>query len=76
VFKGSRDESEALVPLEQGLVHVKKTNSSQDCNIQTNVQDQPTKASSIGIVTRIGTSNVNKIYEENFNIYLYYHWIQ
>jgi hypothetical protein len=41
-FKGCRDESEAHVQLEQGLVHVKKTSISQDCSIQTNVQDQPT----------------------------------
>ncbi len=34
------------------------------------------KASSIRIGARIGTSNVVKLYQENFNMYLYYHWNQ
>jgi hypothetical protein len=28
------------------------------------------------IDARIKTSNVDKLYQENFNMYLYYHWIQ
>ncbi len=55
---------------------MKKTNTSQDCCIQTSVQEQPTKASSTGIGARIGTSIVNKLYQENFNKCLYYCWIQ
>jgi len=41
-FRGSRDESEAPLQSKQRLVHVKQTNSSQDCSMQTNVQDKPT----------------------------------
>jgi hypothetical protein len=76
VFRGSRDEIEAVIESEQGLGHVKKTNNSQDCCIQTNVHDQPTKTSFTGIGAKIGTSNVDKFYQENFNKYLYYCWIQ
>jgi hypothetical protein len=61
-FKGSRDESEVPLQSKQGLVHVKETNDSQDCSIQTNVEDQPIEASYVGIGARIGTSNVDKLY--------------
>jgi hypothetical protein len=37
VFRGSRDEGETILELEQGLGHVKEANSSQDCCIQTSV---------------------------------------
>jgi hypothetical protein len=67
-FRGSRDETLATLELEQGLGHVKETNNSHDCCIQTSVQDQPTKAS----FARIGTFDVDKLYQENFNKYLYY----
>jgi hypothetical protein len=73
VFRGSRDEIELTLESKQG--HVKKTNNSQDCCIQTSVQDQPIEVSSRGIGGRIGTSNVDKFYQENFNKYLYYCWI-
>jgi hypothetical protein len=33
VLRGSRDEIETTLQLEQGLGHVKDTNNSQDCNI-------------------------------------------
>jgi hypothetical protein len=72
-FKGSRDETLATLELEQGLRHVKEANNSHDCCIQTSVQDQPTKTSFARIGARIGTSDVNKLYRENFNKYLYYH---
>ncbi len=55
---------------------MKKTNNSQDCCIQTSVQDQPIEASFAGIGAKIGKSDVDKLYQENFNKYLYYHWIQ
>jgi hypothetical protein len=42
VFKGSRGEVETTLESKQGLRHVKEANSSQDCCIQTSVQDQPT----------------------------------
>ncbi len=45
---------------------------SRDCWIETIVQDQPKETSSTQIGVRIGTSDVNKLYQENFNVYLYY----
>jgi hypothetical protein len=72
-FKRSRDETKPTLESEQGLGHVKETNSSQDCYIQTSVQDQPTKASFAGIGVRIGTPDVDKLYQENFKKHLYYH---
>jgi hypothetical protein len=51
---------------------VKKRNSSWDCCIQTSVQDQPKEASSTGVGAIIGTFYVDKFYQENFNVYLYY----
>ncbi len=39
-LKGSRDESEATLQSEQGLRHVKEGNTSQNCCIQTSVQDK------------------------------------
>jgi len=44
-FKASReskDESKATLQSEQGLGHMTKADSSQDCSIQTSVQDQLT----------------------------------
>jgi hypothetical protein len=72
VFKGSRNESEAILESKQGLRHAKEANSSQDCCIQTSVQDQFIKVASIGKGARIGTSDVNRLYQENFNKYVYY----
>jgi hypothetical protein len=54
---------------------VKEANNSQDCCIQTSVQDQPIEASSAGIGARIGKSDVDRLYQENFKKYLYYCWI-
>jgi hypothetical protein len=70
-FFRSRDETEPILESKQGLGHVNEANSSQDCYMQTSVQDQPTKASFAGIGARVGTSNVNKLYQENFKKYLY-----
>jgi hypothetical protein len=42
VSRGSRDEDEATLQSEQGLGHMIEANSSQDCGIQTSVQDQLT----------------------------------
>ncbi len=67
-FRGNRDETPTTLELEQGLGHVKEANNSHDCCIQTSVQDQPTKAS----FARIGIFDVDKLYQENFNMYLYY----
>ncbi len=39
-LRGSRDESEATLQSEQGLGHVKEGNTSQNCCIQTSVQDE------------------------------------
>ncbi len=36
-LRRSRFEKETTLQLEQGLGHVKETNNSQDCNIQTSV---------------------------------------
>jgi hypothetical protein len=72
MFRGSRDESEAILESKQGLRHAKETNSSQDYCIQTSVQDQFTKVAFVGKGARIGTSDLNKFYQENFNKYLYY----
>jgi hypothetical protein len=72
MFRGSTDESEAILELEQGLRHAKEANNSQDCCTQTSVQDQFTKATSIGICARIGISNVDRLYQENFNKYVYH----
>ncbi len=55
---------------------MKEANNSQYCCIQTSVQDQPIEASSTGIGARIGKFDVDKLHQENFNKYLYYHWIQ
>jgi len=62
VLKRSRFESETTLQLKQGLGYVKEANNSQDCNIQTSVWDQPSKASSTRIGARIGTFDVNKLY--------------
>jgi tRNA G10 N-methylase Trm11 len=72
-FRRSRDEIEPTLESKQGLGHVKETNNSQDCYIQTTVQDQPTKSSFARIGARIGTFDVDKLYQENFKKYLYYH---
>jgi hypothetical protein len=42
VSRRSRHENEATLQSEQGLEHMIEANSSQDCNIQTSVQDQLT----------------------------------
>ncbi len=55
---------------------MKEANNSQDCCIQTSVQDQPIEASYACIDARIGKFDVDKFYQENFNKYLYYRWIQ
>jgi hypothetical protein len=55
---------------------VKEAENSQDCCIQTSVQDQPIEASSAGIGARIGKFDVDKFYQEYFNKYIYYCWIQ
>jgi hypothetical protein len=55
---------------------VKEANNSQDCCIQTSVQDQPIETSSVVIGARIRKFDVDKFYQENFNKYLYYRWIQ
>ncbi len=34
------------------------------------------KTSFVGIGAKIETSDVDKLYQENFNKYLYYRWIQ
>jgi hypothetical protein len=64
-FRRSRDATEPTLESKQGLGHVKEANNSQDCYIQTIVQDQPTKASFVGIGARIRTSAVDKFYQEN-----------
>jgi hypothetical protein len=66
VFRGSRDESEAILESKQGLKHAKETNSSQDCCIQTSVQDQFTKAASVGKGAKIGTYDLNRFYQSIF----------
>ncbi len=68
VFRGSRDESETILQLEQGLGYVKEVNNSWDCNVQTSVHDQNIEVSFVGIIgVRIRKSNVNKFYQENFS---------
>jgi hypothetical protein len=71
-FRGSKDVSEAILESKQGLRHTKEANNSQDCCIETSVQDQFTKVTFVGIGARIGTSDVDKFYQENFNKYTYY----
>ncbi len=63
MFKGNRDENEAILESEQGLRHAKETNNSQDCCIQTSVQDQFTKVAYVGIGAKIRTSDVNRFYQ-------------
>jgi len=50
VFKGSKDESETTLQLEQGLGYAKEVNNSRDCNIQTSVHDQNTEIYFVGII--------------------------
>jgi hypothetical protein len=57
--------------LEQGEGHGTQKSSSQDAKVEASLQEQPTLAS----IAKIGTNYVNKFYHENFNKYMYYHWI-
>ncbi len=48
-FRRSKDNTKPTLESKERLGHVKEANNSQDCYIQTSVQDQPTKAPFVGI---------------------------
>jgi hypothetical protein len=64
-------ERETSLQLEQWEGHGTRKSSSQDAKVEASLQEQPTEESS----AKIGTNYVDKFYHENFNKYMYYHWL-